>query len=86
MATRIYTQISGAVGVTLRLWIDPRGPDVERACCSPAAVVAARELCHSRGLPHVTLDLRDVPSVIGAESARAEHCDDCPCRWFFARW
>jgi tRNA-specific 2-thiouridylase len=49
----------GAVGVTLRLWLDPRGPDAERACCSPAAVVAARETCHALGLPHVTLDLRE---------------------------
>ena len=49
----------GAVGVTLRLWIDPKGPDGERACCSPSAVIAARALCHSRGLPHVTLDLRE---------------------------
>lgn len=48
-----------AVGVTLRLWIDPQGPDSERACCSPSAVIAARALCHSRGLPHVTLDLRE---------------------------
>jgi tRNA-specific 2-thiouridylase len=47
-----------AVGVTLRLWLDPRGPDAERACCSPAAVVAARETCHALGVPHVTLDLR----------------------------
>jgi len=50
---------SSAVGVTLRLWLDPRGPDSERACCSPSAVIAARTLCHSRGLPHVTLDLRE---------------------------
>ncbi len=48
-----------AVGVTLRLWIDPRGPRADRACCSPAAVVAARETCHALGLPHVTLDLRE---------------------------
>ncbi len=48
-----------AIGVTLRLWIDPRGPDAERACCSPSAVIAARELCHALGLPHVTLDLRE---------------------------
>src|SRR5947208_4280983 len=48
-----------AVGVTLRLWIDPEAPDSERACCSPEAVVAARETCHSLGLPHVTLDLRE---------------------------
>src|SRR5689334_10659930 len=48
-----------AVGVTLRLWIDPTGPDSERACCSPAAVLAARDACHRRGLPHFTLDLRE---------------------------
>jgi tRNA-uridine 2-sulfurtransferase len=48
-----------AVGVTLRLWTDPRGPSGERVCCSPAAVVAARETCHALGLPHVTLDLRE---------------------------
>ena len=48
-----------AVGVTLRLWLDPDGPDSERACCSPEAVVAARETCHALGLPHVTLDLRE---------------------------
>jgi tRNA-specific 2-thiouridylase len=48
-----------AVGVTLRLWMDPAGPDTERSCCSPSAVVAARETCHERGLPHVTLDLRE---------------------------
>ena len=49
----------GAVGVTLRLWIDPAAPDAERACCSPEAVIAARETCHALGLPHVTLDLRE---------------------------
>ena len=48
-----------AIGVTLRLWLDPAGPDSERACCSPAAVIAARETCHALGLPHVTLDLRE---------------------------
>jgi tRNA-specific 2-thiouridylase len=47
------------VGLTLRLWTDPHGPDTERVCCSPAAVVAARATCHSLGLPHVTLDLRE---------------------------
>ena len=47
------------VGVTLRLWTDPAGPDGERACCSPAAVQAARETCHALGIPHVTLDLRE---------------------------
>jgi tRNA-specific 2-thiouridylase len=47
------------VGVTLRLWLDPRGADADRACCSTAAIVSARELCHARGVPHVTLDRRD---------------------------
>jgi tRNA-specific 2-thiouridylase len=48
-----------AVGVTLRLWLDPRGPDTERACCSPEAVLTARATCHRLGIPHVTLDLRE---------------------------
>ena len=48
-----------AVGVTLRLWLDPEGPSAERACCSPDAVIAAREACHALGRPHVTLDLRE---------------------------
>jgi tRNA-uridine 2-sulfurtransferase len=48
-----------AIGVTLRLWLDPNGPDTERACCSPEAVLAARATCHALGLPHVTLDLRE---------------------------
>src|SRR5438093_1400734 len=48
-----------AIGVTLRLWLDPHGPASERACCSPAAVLAARATCHLLGLPHVTLDLRE---------------------------
>ncbi|HEV2903121.1 MAG TPA: tRNA 2-thiouridine(34) synthase MnmA [Gaiellaceae bacterium] len=47
-----------AVGVTLRLWIDPEGSDVERACCSPEAVIAARSTCHRLGIPHVTIDAR----------------------------
>src|SRR3954453_3351444 len=48
-----------AVGVTLRLWLHPNGPDAEGACCSPSAVIAARATCHGLGLPHVTLDLRE---------------------------
>src|SRR5262249_43337733 len=48
----------GAVGVTLRLWVDPNASASERVCCSPAAVIAARETCHALGIPHVTPDLR----------------------------
>ncbi|HUQ21718.1 MAG TPA: tRNA 2-thiouridine(34) synthase MnmA [Gaiellaceae bacterium] len=71
-----------AVGVTLRLWLDPAGPDSERACCSPDAVIAARETCHSLGLPHVTLDLRDafrraVVDPFVASYARGETPNPC---------
>ncbi len=44
------------VAVTLKLWADRR-TDGERSCCSPEAVVSARELAHSLDLPHFTLDL-----------------------------
>src|SRR5438552_11233908 len=58
-AVALLRYAPNAIGVTLRLWLDPEGPDAERACCSPEAVIAARETCHRLGLPHVTLDLRD---------------------------
>jgi tRNA-uridine 2-sulfurtransferase len=51
--------LPNAIGVTLRLWLDPDGPDSERACCSPEAVITARQTCHALGVPHVTLDFRD---------------------------
>ena len=51
-----------AIGVTLRLWLDPEGPDAERACCSPErgdrrardvprARAAARDARPARGVP-----------------------------------
>ena len=58
-AVALLRAAPNAIGVTLRLWQDPAAPDGERACCSPAAVAAARSTCHSLGLPHVTLDLRE---------------------------
>src|SRR5919204_5182494 len=58
-AVALLRYLPDAVGVTLRLWLDPDGPNSERACCSPEAVLAARETCHALGVPHVTLDLRD---------------------------
>jgi len=58
-AVALLRSLPNAVGVTLRLWLDPDGPDAERACCSPDAVIAARETCHALGVPHVTLDLRE---------------------------
>jgi tRNA-specific 2-thiouridylase len=58
-AVALLKSLPNAIGVTLRLWLDPAGPDSERACCSPEAVLAARATCHSLGVPHVTLDLRE---------------------------
>jgi tRNA-specific 2-thiouridylase len=70
---------SGAVGVTLRLWQDPAAPDTERACCSPAAVAAARATCHALGLPHVTLDLRkEFKSTIVDPFSRAYESGETP--------
>src|SRR3954470_17718096 len=81
-----------AVGVTLRLWLDPNGPDSERACCSPTAVIAARETCHRLGLPHVTLDLREAfrrsvvtPFVRGYSRGETPNpCIACNGRFRFA--
>jgi tRNA-uridine 2-sulfurtransferase len=81
-----------AVGVTLRLWLDPEGPGSERACCSPAAVIAARQTCHQLGLPHVTLDLREefrhavvAPFVAGyARGETPNPCTRCNGRFRFA--
>jgi tRNA-specific 2-thiouridylase len=79
------------VGVTLRLWLDPAGPDTERACCSPLAVRSARELCHDLGVPHVTLDLREgfrrtvvAPFVDGyARGETPNPCTTCNGRFRF---
>jgi tRNA-uridine 2-sulfurtransferase len=46
------------VGVTVKLWADP-DTDGAKACCSPEAVLGARALAHSLGIPHFTLDLED---------------------------
>ena len=82
-----------AVGVTLRLWIDRAGPSSERACCSPEAVVQARETCHALGLPHVTLDLREAfhAAVVGpfvegyAAGLTPNPCMRCNGRFRFDR-
>jgi tRNA-uridine 2-sulfurtransferase len=82
-----------AVGVTLRLWIDPNAPRAERACCSPEAVVAARETCHALGVPHVTIDAREAfrsaivePFVRGyAEGRTPNPCTRCNGSFRFGR-
>ena len=59
-----------AVGVTLRLWLDPEGPGSERACCSPDAVIAARQTCHcARAAARDARPARGVP----ARGRRAVH-------------
>jgi tRNA-specific 2-thiouridylase len=70
------------IGATLRLWIDPRAPDPEAACCSPDSVRRARATCHAAGLPHLSIDLREsfaravvVPFV--SEYARGETPNPC---------
>lgn len=44
------------VAVTVKLWADP-DTDGSKACCSPEAVLGARSVTHSMGMPHFTLDL-----------------------------
>jgi tRNA-specific 2-thiouridylase len=46
------------LGVTLKLWADAE-TDGAKACCSPEAVLGARALAHSLGIPHLTLDLEE---------------------------
>jgi tRNA-uridine 2-sulfurtransferase len=46
------------VAVTVKLWADRR-TDGTRSCCSPEAVVGARAVSHSMGIPHLTMDLED---------------------------
>ena len=46
------------LGVTLKLWADPE-TDGAKACCSPEAVLGARAVAHSLGMPHLTLDLEE---------------------------
>jgi tRNA-specific 2-thiouridylase len=59
VAALLCARKGNTVAVTLELWGD-RENDAERSCCSASAVAQARALAHSIGLPHFTLDLRDV--------------------------
>lgn len=49
---------SEVIAVTVKLWADPE-TDGAKACCSPEAVLGARALAHSLGIPHFTLDLEE---------------------------
>ena len=55
------------VAVTLKLWADRR-TDASKSCCSPLAVLGARRVAHSLGIPHFTLDLEEAfrDRVVGA--------------------
>ena len=55
------------VAVTLKLWADQHN-DGARSCCSPEAVIGARNLAHDMGIPHLTLDLEEAfrSQVVGA--------------------
>ena len=72
-----------AIGVTLRLWLDPDGPNAERACCSPEAVIAgARDVPraraparHARPARGVPLERSSAPFVRGY--ARGETPNPC---------
>lgn len=69
------------VGVTLKLWADPQ-TDGAKACCSPEAVLGARSLAHSLGIPHLTLDLEEEfrrRVVAGFVSGYAEGNTPNPC-------
>ena len=55
-ALREWQAGNDVVAVTLKLWADQR-TDGELSCCSPEAVLRARRVAHSLGLPHLTLDL-----------------------------
>src|SRR5215210_5911082 len=46
------------VAVTLELWAHP-ATDGDKSCCSPQAVLGARDLAQRMGIPHITLDLRE---------------------------
>jgi tRNA-specific 2-thiouridylase len=91
-AVALLRSLPNAVGVTLRLWLDPAGPDSERACCSPESVIQARETCHRLGVPHVTLDLREefrravvTPFVRGYERGETPNpCTRCNGGFRFA--
>ncbi|MCH4179021.1 MAG: tRNA 2-thiouridine(34) synthase MnmA [Megasphaera sp.] len=51
------------IGVTLRLWEkDPSDPEIDNihACCSRSAVDDAKAVASILGIPHYTLDFRDI--------------------------
>ncbi|HEY1286369.1 MAG TPA: tRNA 2-thiouridine(34) synthase MnmA [Solirubrobacterales bacterium] len=69
------------LAVTLKLWADPE-TDGAKACCSPEAVLGARAVAHSLGIPHLTLDLEEefrARVVASFLSGYAEGATPNPC-------
>jgi tRNA-uridine 2-sulfurtransferase len=62
------------VGVTLELWSDPEN-DGELSCCSAQAVRGARELAHSMGMAHFSIDLRAEFRAGVVDKWISEHAD-----------
>jgi len=59
VAALLMAQHGGeAIAVTLELWSDPEN-DGGASCCSAQAVRGARELAHSLGMAHFSIDLRE---------------------------
>ncbi len=52
------------VGVTMRLWVDPRAEqearDTDQGCCSLEAVQEARAVARDLGIPHYVLNMQDI--------------------------
>jgi len=52
------------VGITMRLWVDPQfealAADQQQGCCSLEAVNDARRVADLLGIPHYTLNLKDL--------------------------
>ncbi len=57
VAALLVSESGEAVGVTLELWSDPEN-DGDLSCCSAQAVRGARDLAHSLGMAHLSIDLR----------------------------
>lgn len=48
------------IGATMRLWEDKENPEIEGGCCSFSTVYDAKRVCDKIGIPHYTLDCRNI--------------------------
>ena len=75
-AVALLRSVPNAIGVTLRLWLDPQGPDTERACCRPKRS-QARATCHELGRCHAR-PARAVPRAVVEPFVRSYACGETP--------